>query len=588
VTRGADIGAEVLAWTDATWAAALLALDCAELGGVWVRARPGPVRDRWLALLRELLPLSTPWRRAPLHIADGRLLGGLDLTATLAAGRPVAERGLLAEADGGIVVFPMAERLSASTAARIAAVLDTGEVALERDGLALRTPARLGMVAFDESTEDDEAPSQALLDRVAFHIDLNEVSVRDVDCAQVDAQAVATARTTWTQAYVDDSTVHALTAAAAALGIASLRPPVLALRAARMLAALDHSGTVTPQHAALAARLVLAPRATVMPSDEPSATPDAPEPPESSDGGRSQDEAESQSLDDVVLAAARAAIPAGLLARLAAVGMRSASRTRGRSGALQMSRLRGRPIGTRRGELRAGSKLNLIETLRAAAPWQSLRRAEANRAGVRGRVDVRPDDFRVVRFKQRRQTTTIFVVDASGSQALHRLAEAKGAVELLLADCYVRRDRVALIAFRGKGAELMLPPTRSLARAKRGLAGMPGGGGTPLAAGFDAAAELADVLKRRGDSVVVVFLTDGRANVARNPEGGRPAAEAEAAQAARALRGVRCLLVDTSPRPQPAAARLAEQMQAQYLALPHLDATALSGAVQAAARASSA
>lgn len=588
MTRGADIGAEVLAWTDATWAAALLALDCAELGGVWVRARPGPVRDRWLALLRELLPLSTPWRRAPLHIADGRLLGGLDLTATLAAGRPVAERGLLAEADGGIVVFPMAERLSASTAARIAAVLDTGEVALERDGLALRTPARLGMVAFDESTEDDEAPSQALLDRVAFHIDLNEVSVRDVDCAQVDAQAVATARTTWTQAYVDDSTVHALTAAAAALGIASLRPPVLALRAARMLAALDHSGTVTPQHAALAARLVLAPRATVMPSDEPSATPDAPEPPESSDGGRSQDEAESQSLDDVVLAAARAAIPAGLLARLAAVGMRSASRTRGRSGALQMSRLRGRPIGTRRGELRAGSKLNLIETLRAAAPWQSLRRAEANRAGVRGRVDVRPDDFRVVRFKQRRQTTTIFVVDASGSQALHRLAEAKGAVELLLADCYVRRDRVALIAFRGKGAELMLPPTRSLARAKRGLAGMPGGGGTPLAAGFDAAAELADVLKRRGDSVVVVFLTDGRANVARNPEGGRPAAEAEAAQAARALRGVRCLLVDTSPRPQPAAARLAEQMQAQYLALPHLDATALSGAVQAAARASSA
>lgn len=588
MTRDADIGAEVLAWTDATWAAALLAIDCAELGGAWLRARPGPVRDGWLALLRELLPLSTPWRRAPLHISDGRLLGGLDLTATLAAGRPVAERGLLAEADGGIVVFPMAERLSASTAARIGAVLDTGKVALERDGLALRMPARLGIVAFDESTEDDEAPSPALLDRVAFDIDLNEVSVHDVDSAQVDAQAVATARTTWTRVHVDDSTVHALTAAAAALGIASLRPPVLALRAARMLAALDRSGTVTPQHAALAARLVLAPRATVMPSDEPSETPETPEPPEPSDNDRSNEEAASQSLDDVVLAAARAAIPAGLLARLAADRMRSSSRTRGRSGALQMSRLRGRPIGTRRGELSAGNRLNLIETLRAAAPWQPLRRAEANRAGVRGRVDVRPDDFRVVRFKQRRQTTTIFVVDASGSQALHRLAEAKGAVELLLADCYVRRDRVALIAFRGQGAELVLPPTRSLVRAKRGLAGMPGGGGTPLAAGIDAAAELADVLKRRGDSVAVIFLTDGRANVARNPEGGRPAAEAEAAQAARALRGVRCLLIDTSPRPQPAAARLAEQMQAQYLPLPHLDANALSGAVQAAARASSA
>ena len=100
---------------------------------------------------------------------------------------------------------------------------------------------------------------------------------------------------------------------------------------------------------------------------------------------------------------------------------------------------------------------------------------------------MRRDDFRMTRFQQRTRTTTIFVVDASGSSALNRLAEAKGAVELLLADCYVRRDQVALLAFRGKEAELLLPPTRSLVRAKRSLAGLPGGGGTPLAAGIDAA-----------------------------------------------------------------------------------------------------
>src|SRR4029450_5166679 len=114
-------------------------------------------------------------------------------------------------------------------------------------------------------------------------------------------------------------------------------------------------------------------------------------------------------------------------------------------------------------------------------------------------------------FRQRTRTTTIFVVDASGSSALNRLAEAKGAVELLLADCYVRRDRVALLAFRGRGADLLLPPTRSLVAAKRGLGGLPGGGGTPLAAGIEAGLALADAVGRKGETPVVILLTDGRA-----------------------------------------------------------------------------
>jgi magnesium chelatase subunit D len=196
---------------------------------------------------------------------------------------------------------------------------------------------------------------------------------------------------------------------------------------------------------------------------------------------------------------------------------------------------------------------------------------------------VRRDDFRVRRYKQRSQTTTIFVVDASGSSALHRLAEAKGAVELLLAECYVRRDQVALIAFRGAGAELLLPPTRSLVRAKRSLAGLPGGGGTPLAAGIESARLLAEAVTRRGGFASVVLLTDGRANVARDGAHGRPQAEADALGAARALRvgGVRSLLVDTSPRPQASAEQLAHEMGAVYLALPHADARALSRSVAA-------
>jgi magnesium chelatase subunit D len=202
-------------------------------------------------------------------------------------------------------------------------------------------------------------------------------------------------------------------------------------------------------------------------------------------------------------------------------------------------------------------------------------------AGGRARVEVREDDFRVTRFRQRRPTTTVFVVDASGSTALHRLGEAKGAVELLLADCYVRRDRVALIAFRGAGAELLLSPTRSLVRAKRSLAALPGGGGTPLAAGIDAAATLADGLRRRGDQPFLVFLSDGGANVARDGSHGRQRAlaDAEAAAARLALAGIAAVVVDTSPRPSAQAARLAEAMHARYLPLPRADAAAVSRAV---------
>jgi magnesium chelatase subunit D len=198
-------------------------------------------------------------------------------------------------------------------------------------------------------------------------------------------------------------------------------------------------------------------------------------------------------------------------------------------------------------------------------------------------VDVRRDDFRIARRKQPSPTTTVFVVDASGSSALHRLAEAKGAVELLLAQCYVRRDRVALVAFRGQGAQLLLPPTRSLTRAKRSLAQLPGGGGTPLAAGLEAAHTLVDGLQRRGESTVVVVMTDGRANIDRDGQPGRERAQADASAAARRLRmsGASTVLVDTSPRPQASARELAAAMGALYLPLPHADARQLSRALAA-------
>ena len=195
------------------------------------------------------------------------------------------------------------------------------------------------------------------------------------------------------------------------------------------------------------------------------------------------------------------------------------------------------------------------------------------------------DGIRLKRYREPSDRVLIFAVDASGSAAFARLAEAKGAVELLLAECYVRRDRVAVLAFRGSGAELLLPPTRSLARAKRSLGALPGGGGTPLASGIAAAADLASQLTRGGDSATVVLLTDGRANIARDGSPGRAQAQQDALAAAQRFRaeGLSALLIDTSPQPSDPARALADAMDAAYLPLPHAGAEGLARAVQLAA-----
>ena len=566
------------AWDDALLAGALFAVDRGT--GVSLRALPGPVRERFLAAVIGLLAPGAPVRRVPLQVADDRLLGGLDLTATLQAGRPVAARGLLAEADGGIVLLAMAERVSAGVAARLGSVMDCGEVVAERDGLALRSPAAFGVLALDEGIGEDERPPASLLDRLAFHVDLTEVGGRGLAAPVWDGGQLRAARLALPGVTVPEEMLTALGEVAAGLGVASLRALLLAVRAARASAALGGRQVVTEADAMAAARLVLAPRATRLPAAASSPEPQESAQSEPGSGQGGDDTAGGQPLGGIMLEATRAALPAGLLARLLVGEVKLRSAAGGKAGALQQSARRGRPIGVRRGALRSGARLNLIETLRAAAPWQRLRGA----AG--GRVRVLPEDVRITRFRQRTETTTIFLVDASGSAALNRLAEAKGAVELVLADCYVRRDRVALIGFRGAGAELLLPPTGSLVRAKRRLAALPGGGGTPLAAGLDAARALADAVQRRGQTPVVILLSDGRANVARDGTPGRGRAEADALQAGRSLRAadIACLLVDTSPRPAPQARQLAGAMGAQYLPLPYADASAVSRAIIAGAR----
>lgn len=615
---GADgTGDGLTPWLRASVAAALFAVDPVGIGGVVVRARVGPVRDRWLALLRGLLADERPVRRMPLQISDNRLLGGLELAATLRTGRPVMERGLLAEVDAGILILPMAERLEVGVAARLASVIDRGSVQVQRDGIDQTLPSRFGFVALDEGEGDDERLAPALADRAGLWLDLHDITLAESEAGaglftleQLSEAAAGLAVVT-----AEASALEALCGGAWALGVDSLRAPLQALRVARAAAALDGRSRLADQDVALAAQLVLAPRATRYPaadasgSEQPEAErehagEDAPESPDGSSREQPEDqtasptdgEAEkpedvpdaSGSLEDQVLAAVAAMLPGDLLAELRSAPLRRAKGDGGRSSAWRQG-TRGRPAGMRRGRPERGMRLNVVETLRAAAAWQPLRRREraasaGSASGCAPRVEVRAEDFRVTRYRQPTATVTVFVVDASGSAALHRLAEAKGAVELLLSDCYIRRDKVALIAFRGDAAEVLLPPTRSLLRAKRSLAGLPGGGGTPLAAGLDVATDLADEIRRRGATPVIVLLTDGQANVARDGRGGRSQANADAQAAARrlAVAGHQVLLIDTGPRRRAGAEAIAAIMGARFLPLPQADARGLSAAVRAA------
>ncbi len=547
-------------WQRLDLALRLLAVDPAGLGGLWLRARSGPVRDRVTDALPEL-PL--PLRRIHPGIADEQLFGGVDLTATLAEGRVVRQAGLLARP--ATLVLTMAERCAAGLAARLSGALDGA--------------AHLCLIALDEGVEADETLPSGLADRLAFQLDLDGLAwggtaqLSPPDPAAHDRLAAVTAGP---EALAD------LARVAARLGIDSLRAPLLALRAARAHAALMGRNVVGDDDLRAAVELVFAPRATQVPEQEredpPEPEPDdtPPDPPEGEG-----ETPEPQIPEEVLLEAAKALLPADLLARIAAGKAARAAKSGAGAGAVKKGNRRGRPLTPRAGRIDGQAKIDLVATLRAAAPWQPLRRKTAVTPRV---LHIRPEDIRLRRYEEKSDRLLIFTVDASGSAALARLAEAKGAVEMLLTEAYARRDHVALVAFRGQGAELLLPPTRSLVQTKRRLAALPGGGGTPLAAGLRAAMEVAGMARGRGMTPTIALLTDGRANIALDGSANRTMAAEDATMLARALRvqGTPGIVIDTGVRPEAALSTLAGLLGAPYLALPRADAGRISAAVSTA------
>jgi magnesium chelatase subunit D len=542
-------------WDRAALALRLLLVEDAGLGGAVVRMRAGPARDRLLERLKAL-----NLRRIHPTISDDQLFGGLDLGATLESSHLVENPAFFSKKTNALLV--MAERCGIELAAKLARVLDSD--------------AGHMIVALDEGAEADEHIPAALGERLALHIAPEGRMPEDWPRTPARATPVSAAKVA-----ISAGDIETLTHLAAVFGIDSLRAPWLALRIARAHAALHGRDAVSGEDLSAAAELTFPQRATRLPQ-EPEPEEEPPAPPESSPDDDAAGDRQGLELPegDMLVEAVKALLPPDLLA-----GLTSKGTSRGSSGAgagqKRKGNRRGRPLPSRAGRLDGRARIDLVATLRAAAPWQPIRRrAVPHKTGLH----IRPSDIRLKRYQDQSDRLLIFAVDASGSAAMSRLNEAKGAVELLLGQAYAARDHVALIAFRGEDAELLLPPTRSLVQTKRRLASLPGGGGTPLAAGLRQAALLAEQSRAKGLTPTVVVLTDGRANIALDGTADRATAQADAEQMAALMvaQSIAALVIDMSKRPQESLKMLSSRLGAPYIALPRADAERLTGAVSAA------
>lgn len=567
--------------------ALLLALVNPRAGGLLLSGVQGTAKTL-LARAAGALPQVGRLTQLPLGATDDMVFGGADIERLLADGVRAAQPGILRRAAGGMLLLDEANLLprpflhaALAAAAQDASLVLVGTMNPAEGTLPAAVLDGFGMFV-SLSGADDAAERRAIVRRACAYSRAPEAFAADYRAADEELGAsVAAAR----ERLADVAVSSAMRTLAAEFVVrarcAGNRAELFLTEAARAVAALAGRSYLLPADMEEAALYVLPHRMSAPPpsveesegdggqdaddtpqeeqgQDAPQdAGPDAgdaagedshaDESPteehaeESTDEGGDADDTASPppagaGMDTVFDALAQMAMPLLDFAaerRAAGTGsgkrLTAASTSGGRMVRDAAARERERDIA-------------LAATLRAAAPYQRLRR----RAADRRRIVIARSDLRHAVRERRRGANILFVVDASGSMAARaRMRAVKGAMLALLREAYVRRDRVGLVAFRRDRAETLLPLTRSVELAQRLLRELPTGGRTPLAAGLsEALAHLAGAA-RRGElaETLLVVLTDGRATAA--PEGEDPARAALAAAEAIGNAGVRALVLDT-------------------------------------------
>jgi magnesium chelatase subunit D len=533
-------------------------------------------------------------------------VGSLDIEQALKSGQRRFEPGVLAEAHRGILYIDEVNLLDDHIIDLLLDAAAMGVNTVEREGVSFSHPARFILVGTMNPEEGEVRPqlldrfglcveAQAIMDaparaeiirrRIAWEKDGTAFAARFEAEQQKLAGAITAARDLLPEVSAGDALLARAAAACIELDIRSHRADIVMIRAALTLAALDGRRQATDDDVRQAALLALPHRLRRRPFEESRLDPekiaqalvnDTKKPSHMQDDSVSPASllpgpAQEQVFEIAPLSAHGLPSPAAARTTVRAAGKKTKTAAAGNRGKYTRATMPAGPI--------CGSDIAVDATLRAAAPCQSGR-PDA------GPLAVRPEHLRIKKRRRHAGATILFVVDASGSMAAaRRMAAAKGAVLSLLQDAYVQRNRVALIAFRDKGAEVLLQPTENVDAAHEQLKDLPTGGRTPLAHGLAQALELCRQDRQRdaGRHFMTVLISDGKANVA---FGATAAASPfdEAAELARQLvqAGIALLVLDTEDDflALGLAKKLAGTAGAQYLKLSDIEAGAIERAVR--------